>query len=134
MSTAMSASPIGLEPSKTTRTWDSLTYAELHALRDFLATDAFGCHVRKFAADDYDLVLWLVDAGAAYHQRVQRFPLRLTRWRRWYVNRLSPREAAKVAVHVEPVARIVDGQLWSARCARAGTPFGNVTGLSGTTR
>ncbi|RLK54437.1 hypothetical protein [Actinokineospora cianjurensis] len=106
----------------TTRTWDSLTYGEAHAMRYFLDHDHdLGHEARRIAGDDHDLALWLVDAGNAFADGTKTFPddLNHSCWREWRAAGLSPQVAAQVALHLKPIARIVDERLICPVCGTA---------------
>lgn len=106
----------------TTRTWDSLTYSEAHAMRHFLDHDHdLGREARRIAGDDHDLALWLVDAGGAFADLTKTFPddLNHSCWREWRAAGLSPQVAAQVALHLKPMARIVDERLICPVCGAA---------------
>jgi hypothetical protein len=105
-----------------TRTWDSLTYSEAHAMRFFLDHDYdLGREARRVAGGDHDLALWLVDAGNAFADQANAFPDDLNQpcWRAWRTAGLTPQVAAKVALHRKPMAQIVDERLVCPVCGAA---------------
>ncbi|MCP2097330.1 MULTISPECIES: hypothetical protein [Actinosynnema] len=110
------------EQQATTRTWDSLNYSEAHGMRHFLEhDDDLGRQARLIAGEDHDLALWLVDTGRYFASLTGMFPDDLGHpgWREWRAAGLSPQVAAHVALHLKPMARIVDEHLVCPVCGSA---------------